>query len=76
MRFATSTEVVFLSAKRTPFGTFGGALRDTSATDLGVIAAKAALERSQVDPSRSIRSSSATSSRPPATPCTSRATSV
>src|SRR4030088_3028901 len=43
-------EIVLIDGARTPFGTFGGALRDTSATDLGVIAAKAALERSKVDP--------------------------
>jgi acetyl-CoA acetyltransferase family protein len=43
------TEIVFLSAKRTPFGTFGGALKDQSATDLGVHAAKAALAQAKVD---------------------------
>jgi acetyl-CoA acetyltransferase family protein len=43
-------DIVLVDGARTPFGTFGGALRDTSATDLGVIAAKAALERSKVDP--------------------------
>ena len=43
-------DVVIIDGARTPFGTFGGALRDTSATELGVIAAKAALERSKVDP--------------------------
>ncbi|HEX8245848.1 MAG TPA: acetyl-CoA C-acetyltransferase [Longimicrobium sp.] len=37
------TDVVFLSAKRTGMGTFGGALKDFSATDLGVFAAKGAL---------------------------------
>lgn len=41
-------EVVFLSGKRTPFGTFGGSLRELSATDLGVHAATAALEASGV----------------------------
>jgi acetyl-CoA acetyltransferase family protein len=39
------TEVVFLSAARTGMGTFGGSLKDFSATDLGTVAAKAALER-------------------------------
>ena len=39
-------EVVFLSAVRTPFGTFGGSLKDHTATDLGVIAAEAAVDRS------------------------------
>jgi acetyl-CoA acyltransferase 2 len=43
------TDVVFLSAARTAFGTFGGALRDLSATDLGVHAALGALERSGID---------------------------
>lgn len=38
-------EVLFLSARRTPFGTFGGTLKDLSATDLGVHAAKAALDQ-------------------------------
>ena len=38
------TDVVFLSARRTGMGTFGGSLKDFSATDLGVFAAAAALE--------------------------------
>jgi acetyl-CoA acyltransferase 2 len=42
------TDVVFLSAARTPFGTFGGALKEQSATDLAVVAAKGALERAAV----------------------------
>ena len=50
MRTATSTEVVFLAAKRTPFGTFGGALKDLSATDLAVHASKAALAQADVQP--------------------------
>jgi acetyl-CoA C-acetyltransferase/acetyl-CoA acyltransferase 2 len=50
MRTATATDVVFLSARRTAFGAFGGALKDLSATDLGVEAAKAALEDSGVAP--------------------------
>jgi len=41
--------VVFLSGVRTGFGAFGGALKDLSATDLGAIAAEAALERSGLD---------------------------
>ncbi len=40
--------IVFLSAKRTPFGTFNGALKKLTATDLGVIASKAAIEESGV----------------------------
>jgi acetyl-CoA acyltransferase 2 len=39
-----STDVVFLSGRRTPFGAFGGTLKRFSATDLGVHAAAAALE--------------------------------
>ena len=42
-------ELVILAAKRTPFGGFGGCLKALSATDLGVIAAEAALEESGID---------------------------
>jgi len=41
-----STSIVFLSAVRTGFGAFGGMLKDFSATDLGVLAASGAIERS------------------------------
>jgi acetyl-CoA C-acetyltransferase/acetyl-CoA acyltransferase 2 len=51
MRSATATDVVVLAAKRTAFGTFGGTLKDLSATDLGVHAAKAALAQAGVAPS-------------------------
>ncbi len=43
-------DAVIIDGARTAFGTFGGSLRDVSATDLGVVAAKAALERAKVDP--------------------------
>ncbi|MFI5156937.1 MAG: acetyl-CoA C-acyltransferase [Chitinophagales bacterium] len=43
-------EVFILSAVRTPIGSFGGTLKDLSATQLGAIAIKAALEKSGVDP--------------------------
>lgn len=43
------TTIVFCAAVRTGFGTFGGTLRDFSATDLGVLAATAALDRSGLD---------------------------
>lgn len=43
------TGVVFLSGVRTGFGAFGGALKDLSATDLGAVAARAALDRSGVE---------------------------
>jgi acetyl-CoA acetyltransferase family protein len=44
------TGVVLLSGVRTGFGAFGGALKDLSATDLGVLAGRAALDRSGVEP--------------------------
>jgi acetyl-CoA C-acetyltransferase len=44
------TEVVILSAARTPIGKFGGALSTVPATDLGAVAIRAAVERSGVDP--------------------------
>src|SRR6266511_57418 len=42
------SDVVFLSGVRTGFGTFGGSLKDLSATQLGTVAARHALERSRV----------------------------
>ncbi|MDA8346018.1 MAG: acetyl-CoA C-acetyltransferase [Thermaerobacter sp.] len=42
--------VFLIDGARTPFGTFGGGLKDVSAMQLGVIAAKAAIERSHVKP--------------------------
>ena len=45
-------EIVFLAGKRTPFGTFGGSLRDFSATDLGVLSAQAALEAAEIEPAQ------------------------
>ncbi|MFL5520064.1 MAG: acetyl-CoA C-acetyltransferase [Gemmatimonadales bacterium] len=41
-----TTRIVFLSAVRTGFGAFGGTLKEFSATDLGAIAAKCAIDRS------------------------------
>ncbi|MFW6039510.1 MAG: acetyl-CoA C-acetyltransferase [Gemmatimonadota bacterium] len=46
---ANDRHVAFLSAARTPFGTFGGSLKDHSATQLGAHAARAAIERAGVD---------------------------
>jgi acetyl-CoA acyltransferase 2 len=43
-------DVVFLSGKRTGFGTFGGSLKSLSATDLGVVAARAAIQSAGVTP--------------------------
>jgi acetyl-CoA C-acetyltransferase/acetyl-CoA acyltransferase 2 len=39
----SASDIWILAAKRTAFGAFGGALRDQKATDLGTVAAKAAL---------------------------------
>jgi acetyl-CoA C-acetyltransferase/acetyl-CoA acyltransferase 2 len=44
MKTAGPIDLVILSAKRTPFGAFGGALKDLSATELAVHASRAALE--------------------------------
>jgi acetyl-CoA acyltransferase 2 len=43
-------KIVILSAARTPFGKFCGALKDLTATELGVVAARAALERGEIKP--------------------------
>jgi acetyl-CoA acyltransferase 2 len=44
-------EIWIVGAKRTAFGTFGGALRELTATDLAVEAAGAALVQARVSPS-------------------------
>ncbi len=43
-------EVVIVAAVRTPIGSFGGSLKDISATRLGAIAIKGALDKSRVSP--------------------------
>lgn len=43
-------DVVILSGARTPMGRYGGVLRDHSALELGALAARAAIERSRVEP--------------------------
>lgn len=43
-------EVVFLSGKRTAFGTFGGSLKDLSATRIAEVSATGALEAAGVEP--------------------------
>src|SRR5690349_9737252 len=49
MKTVSKTEEIwFLSGKRTPFGTFGGALKDLSATDLAVESAKAAIAAAKI----------------------------
>ena len=42
-------EVLILGGARTPFGSFGGSLKDIDSTQLGVIASKEALKRSNVE---------------------------
>ena len=44
------TDVYILSAVRTPIGKFGGSLATLTAADMGVVAAKAAMERAGVAP--------------------------
>ena len=46
-----STGIVFLSAVRTPFGTFGGKLKSFSPIDLAVVASKSAIDRAGLDAS-------------------------
>ncbi len=50
MSLALVNNVYILSAVRTPIGKFGGSLASLSAADMGVVAAKAALDRAGVHP--------------------------
>jgi acetyl-CoA acetyltransferase family protein len=43
-------DIFFLSAVRTPFGTYGGSLRDVPVVDFTSHAARAAIERAGIDP--------------------------
>ena len=45
-------DVYILSAVRTPIGKFGGALASMTAADMGVVAAKAAMERAGIEPAQ------------------------
>jgi acetyl-CoA acyltransferase 2 len=45
-------QIVFISGKRTPFGAFGGSLKDLTATDLGVASAKATLAQAGMSPEK------------------------
>jgi acetyl-CoA C-acetyltransferase len=47
---ATLQAVYILSAVRTPIGKFGGSLASLTAADMGVVAAKAAIERAGIQP--------------------------
>jgi acetyl-CoA acyltransferase 2 len=42
-------DIVFLSGSRTGFGAFGGALKDFSATDLGVVSSQAAIAAAGIE---------------------------
>src|SRR5271168_2954242 len=44
------SDVYILSAVRTPIGKFGGSLASMTAADMGVVAAKAAIERAGIQP--------------------------
>src|ERR1700720_4887477 len=47
----TSFQAVYIvSAVRTPIGKFGGSLASLTATDMGVVAARAAIERGEIQP--------------------------
>src|SRR5258708_34140703 len=45
-------EIYLIAGARTPVGMLQGALSDITAIDLGVVAAKGAIERSGVDPTQ------------------------
>lgn len=45
MLMSEATEIYVLGGARTPFGTYGGGLKDVNATQLGVIAAQGAVAR-------------------------------
>ena len=47
---SASTDIVIVSAARTPVGAFNGALASLSGSALGTIALKAAMERAKLDP--------------------------
>src|ERR1700745_711107 len=46
------TDVFILAGVRTPIGKFGGSLASMTAADMGVVAAKAAIERAGIQPTR------------------------
>ena len=48
MATATENSAVILAAARTPFGKFGGSLKNFTATDLGVFAAQAAVKKAGI----------------------------
>ena len=57
-------EVYIVNCCRTPIGSYGGALKDTPAVELGAIAVKEALRRANVKPGWASGRGSPTPSRP------------
>src|SRR5438045_7472657 len=51
LRVVSSSNVVILSAARTPIGRYGGTLRDVHPAELGAVAARAAVARAELQPS-------------------------
>uniref|UniRef100_A0A1B0D4A0 Thiolase N-terminal domain-containing protein n=1 Tax=Phlebotomus papatasi TaxID=29031 RepID=A0A1B0D4A0_PHLPP len=49
---AVTKGVFIVAAKRTAFGTFGGAFKNTTSTQLQTVAAKAAIEASGLQPTQ------------------------
>jgi len=47
-------DIVILDGARTPFGAYCGGLREVTATELGVVAARGALERARVAPATAL----------------------
>eukprot|EP00579_Thalassiosira_antarctica_P033227 CAMPEP_0201995452 /NCGR_PEP_ID=MMETSP0905-20130828/2884_1 /ASSEMBLY_ACC=CAM_ASM_000554 /TAXON_ID=420261 /ORGANISM="Thalassiosira antarctica, Strain CCMP982" /LENGTH=397 /DNA_ID=CAMNT_0048550549 /DNA_START=32 /DNA_END=1223 /DNA_ORIENTATION=- len=45
------SNIFIVAAKRTPFGAFGGSLKKLTATELGTIATKSAINSANIDPS-------------------------
>lgn len=48
---SAETTIVAVAGQRTPFGAFGGSLKDVGATQLAVVAGKAALDQAGIHPS-------------------------
>ena len=52
LKIMSNKTVYIVSAVRTPMGSFGGVLKDVSATQLGAIAIKAAVEKAGLQPNQ------------------------
>ena len=51
-RSIKDSNIVLLEGVRTPFGSFGGSLKNLTATELGIIAAKGAIKKSGIPADR------------------------